>query len=171
MPHSTISKEYRMKALPMKFALVAGTLMLGAPTAVFAQAGPFGGFAGSWAGSGTVAMSDGSSERIRCKANYSVGEGGSSVQQTLRCAGDSYKFDISSAVTSQDGNISGSWSESSRNVKGNLEGRAGAGQLTAQVQAAGFVANLHMTTRGNRQSVSISSPGEFRNVSVNLVRG
>ena len=155
----------------MEVALVAGTLVFGAPTAVFAEAGPFAGFAGSWIGGGTVAMSDGSSERLRCKANYAVDEGGRSVQQTLRCASDSYRFDISSAVTSEGGNISGSWSESSRNVNGNLAGRAGAGRLTAQVQAAGFVANLQMTTRGNRQSVSISSPGEFRNVSVNLIRG
>jgi len=160
-----------MKVLAMKAAFVMGALVLGAPTAVFAQDGPFAGFAGSWVGGVTVAMSDGSSERIRCRANYSVDERGSSVQQSLRCASDSYKFDISSAVTSQDGNVSGSWSESSRNVSGSLQGRAGAGQLTAQVQAAGFVANLHMATRGSRQSVSISSPGEFRSVSVTLVRG
>jgi hypothetical protein len=168
-----LEKELLMKVLPgaVKVAIVAGVLVFGAPTAVLAQSGPFTGFAGSWTGGGTVSLSDGSTERIRCRASYRVDDAGSSVKQTLRCANDSYKFDISSDVTSQSGNVLGTWNESSRKIYGNLQGRAAVGQLAASVEAAGFTANLHMITRGNRQSVSISSPGEIRGVSVNLVRG
>lgn len=135
-----------------------------------AQSGPFAGFDGAWSGNGTVTLSDGTSERIRCRATYKVA-GSNALQQTLRCASDSYKFDLSSDVTSQGGTVSGRWSEASRNLNGNLQGRAGNGQIDVFVEAAGFAANLTLTTRGNKQSVSISSKGEIRNVSISMVKG
>jgi hypothetical protein len=39
------------------------------------------------------------------------------------------------------------------------------------VEAAGFAANLTLRTRGNKQSVSIASKGEIRNVSITMTRG
>src|ERR1700744_1237291 len=54
--------------------------------------GPFARLAGSWSGSGTIAASNGSRERIRCVATYAVGGGGHALAQNLRCASDSYKF-------------------------------------------------------------------------------
>jgi hypothetical protein len=150
----------------------AGAILMLSVAAVHAQSGgAFAGFDGSWSGTGTVSMSDGSSERIRCRATYKVDGGGSALAQTLRCASDSYKFDLSSNVTSQGNNVSGSWSEASRNVFGNLVGKAGGGQIDVFVEAAGFAANITLTTRGNKQSVSISSKGEIRGVSINMVRG
>jgi hypothetical protein len=152
----------------IKAAGVGAALLLSV-SAGHAQSGPFAGFDGTWSGSGTVSLSDGSSERIRCRATYKV-EGGSALQQTLRCASDSYKFDLSSNVTSQGNQVSGSWSEASRGVFGNLNGRAGGGQIDVFVEAAGFAANITLTTRGNKQSVSISSKGEIRGVEINMTR-
>ncbi len=94
-----------------------------------AQSGPFAGFNGSWSGNGTVALSDGASERIRCKATYNVNSTGLGLKQTLRCASDSYKFDLSTDVTSEGNRIHGNWSEASRNLFGNLQGTAGGGQI------------------------------------------
>jgi hypothetical protein len=136
-----------------------------------AQSGPFAGFDGSWSGNGTVALSDGSTERIRCRAYYKVGGGGTALQQTLRCASDSYKFDLSSNVRSEGDRIVGTWSEASRNINGNLQGTAGGGQIEVFVEAAGFAASINLTTRGNKQSVSISAKGEIRAVTINMVRG
>ncbi len=61
----------------------------GAERAAFAAEGPFAGLAGSWSGSGTVSLSNGGRERIRCRATYSVGGGGRTMQPSLRCARDS----------------------------------------------------------------------------------
>jgi hypothetical protein len=154
----------------IKVAGVGAALMLSV-SAGNAQSGPFAGFDGSWSGNGTVSLSDGSTERIRCKASYKVDGSGSGLQQTLRCASDSYKFDLSSNVTSQGNNVTGTWGEASRNIYGNLQGRAGGGQIEVFVEAAGFAATLNLTTRGNKQSVSISSKGEIRGVSISMVRG
>lgn len=148
----------------------AGAILMLSVSASYAQSGPFAGFDGTWSGTGTVSMSDGSSERIRCRATYKVDGSGGALAQTLRCASDSYKFDLSSNVTSQGNNVSGSWSEASRNVYGNLVGKAGGGQIDVFVEAAGFAANITLTTKGNKQSVSISSKGEIRGVSINMVK-
>ena len=136
-----------------------------------AQSGPFAGFSGAWTGNGTVALSDGTTERIRCKADYRVDGSGLGLKQTLRCASDSYKFDLSSDVRSQGDRISGSWSEASRNVFGNLQGTAGGGQIEVFVEANGFAANLTLRTTGNRQTVQISSKGEIRGVNITMVKG
>jgi hypothetical protein len=152
----------------IKAAAVGATLVLSV-AAGHAQSGPFAGFDGAWSGTGTVALSDGTTERIRCKADYRVS--GSNLKQNLRCASDSYKFDLTSDVTSQGDRISGNWSEASRNVFGNLQGTAGGGQIHVFVEANGFAADLTVRTNGNRQTVQIDSKGEIRGVNITMVKG
>jgi hypothetical protein len=152
-------------------AAAIGTALMLFVSVGYSESSPFAGLDGAWTGSGTVSLSDGSSERIRCRANYKVVGTGTGLQQSLRCASDSYKFDLSSDASSQAGNISGTWSEAGRNINGNLQGRVRDVRINVFVEAAGFAANLTMTTRGNKQSVSISSKGEIKGVSITMVRG
>jgi hypothetical protein len=151
-------------------AVVGGALMLSA-SASHAQSRPFAGFDGAWSGNGTVSLSDGSTERIRCRADYKVDGSGLGLRQNLHCASDSYKFDLSSDVTSQGDRISGNWSEASRNIFGNLQGTAGGGQIDVFVEASGFAASVTLRTNGNRQTVQISSKGEIRGVTITMVKG
>jgi hypothetical protein len=153
----------------IRAAGVGAALMLSA-SAGQAQSGPFTGFNGAWSGNGTVALSDGTTERIRCKADYTVDGTGLALKQNLRCASDSYKFDLTSNVTSQGDRISGNWSEASRNIFGNLQGTAGGGQIEVFVEASGFAANLTLRTNGNKQTVQISSKGEIRGVTITMVK-
>jgi hypothetical protein len=153
----------------IKAAGVGAALMLSV-SAGHAQSGPFAGFNGAWAGTGTVTLSDGTNEHIHCKADYKVSSTGLGLKQNLHCASDSYKFDLSSDVTSQGDRISGNWSEASRNIFGNLQGTAGGGQIDVFVEASGFAANLTLRTNGTKQSVSISSKGEIRGVSITMVK-
>jgi hypothetical protein len=153
-------------ALLRTFALVSVTLA--ASTPAFAESGPFAGFAGAWSGSGTISIADGSKERLRCRANYRAAD--TDLQQTLRCASDSYKFELSSNVASSGDRISGTWSETSRGISGSLEGRAAGGRITVAVDAPGFSANLSLVKHRNRQSVSITSQSEIRNISISLAR-
>jgi len=155
-------------------ALVAagvGAAFMLSGAAIHAQAGgPFAGFDGNWAGSGTVALSNGTTENIRCKADYKVNANGLSLRQNLHCASDSYKFDLSSDVTSHGERISGNWSEKSRNIFGNLQGTAGGGQIDVFVEASGFAASLNLRTTGNKQSVHIDSKGEIRGVKITMTK-
>lgn len=152
----------------LKAAGIGAALFLSVSAGYAQSGGAFAGFEGAWAGTGTVAMADGSSERIRCKASYKVT--GMNLKQSLQCASDSYKFNLSSDVTSQGDKISGYWSESSRNVNGDLQGTAGNGQIDVFVQAAGFAANINLRTNGNKQVVQISSKGEIRGVNITLTK-
>lgn len=149
-----------------------GAALLLSVSAGNAQAGgPFAGFDGSWSGTGTVALSNGTTERIRCKADYKVNAAGMGLKQALRCASDSYKFDLTSDVTSHGERISGSWSEKSRNIFGNLQGTAGNGQIDVFVEASGFAATLNLRSNGSKQVVQIESKGEIRGVNITMTRG
>jgi hypothetical protein len=148
-----------------------GAALLFSVSAGYTQSGgPFAGFDGAWSGTGSVTLSDGSNERIRCRANYQVNSTGFTLKQALHCASDSYKFDLTSDVTTQGDRIFGLWSETNRNVNGNLQGTAGGGQIDVFVEAAGFAATLNIRTSGNKQTVSISSKGEIRGVNITLTK-
>jgi len=154
----------------IKAAGIGAALMLSV-SASHAQSGPFAGFDGSWSDNGTVSLSDGTTERLRCKADYKVNGNGLGLKQNLHCASDSYKFDLSSEVTSYGDRISGNWSEASRNLFGNLRGTAGGGQIEVFVEASGFAASVTLRTTGNKQTVQISSKGEIRGVNITMSKG
>jgi hypothetical protein len=154
----------------VKSAAVGAALLLSLSASHAQSSSPFVGFDGAWSGTGTVTLSDGTTERIRCKTDYKVNGSGLNLKQNLHCASDSYKFDLSSDVTSQGERISGNWSEASRNIFGNLQGTAGGGQINVFVEANGFSANLTLRTIGNKQTVQISSKGEIRGVNITMVK-
>jgi hypothetical protein len=136
-----------------------------------AQQGPFASLIGSWSGAGFIKLANGQRERLRCRANYTVGENGTRLVQSLRCASDSYRFDVNSNIVSEGGTLSGSWTETSRNASGSVSGRVSGGQIHARIDGAGFSAQLTLSTRGDRQSVTIESPGhDITEVSVALTR-
>jgi hypothetical protein len=151
-------------------AVAAAALLILSTSAGHAQSRPFAGFDGAWSGNGTVSLSDGSSERLRCRAVYQVDSTGLALKQTLRCASDSYKFDLSSDVTSHGDHISGNWSETNRNISGSLLGTAGGGKIDVTVESPGFNASLTLRTNGNKQTVQISSKGDIRGVSITMVK-
>ncbi len=148
-------------------ALFVATL---AGSASYAQSGPFIGLAGVWSGAGTVTLDDGSTERIRCRATYAVAASGLGLNQTLLCASDSYKFDLSSSVVADNGALSGTWSESSKNVNGIVRGRGSNGSFEVVASSPGFTANISLMTHGNKQSVVIKAESQFKAAAITLSR-
>ena len=57
--------------------------------------------AGAWTGTGTITFSDGTRERLRCRSNYQPDAAGATMQLSLTCASDSYKFELASQVQLQ----------------------------------------------------------------------
>lgn len=127
--------------------------------AVAQKAGPFAGLAGAWAGSGTIAMSNGSKERIRCRSTYDVGTDGAKVDLQLRCASDSYRFELQGNVVYQNGEILGNWNETTRGVAGNVTGSIKGNQIDVRAAGQTFTALLSLVTRADQQTISIRSPG------------
>jgi hypothetical protein len=153
----------------LTFAAVAffmAAFVISLPSASYAQSGPFAGLAGNWSGGGTVTLDDGSRERIRCRASYQVG--GPKMSMTLTCASDAYKFNLAANVVDEGGQVSGQWSESSRNVSGTLQGRGGGGNFQVVASTAGFNANISLRTVGNKQSVTMRADSQFRGADISM---
>jgi len=124
-----------------------------------AVASPFAAMAGSWSGDGILSTTDGGQERLRCRASYDVIGTGTELCLNLRCASESYNFDLASDVQYRGGAISGSWSEASRSASGTVSGRATGDHIEVAARGESFSANLSLTTRGGQQTVSIRPQG------------
>jgi len=172
LPNSSAFPSSKLKSGAKAGAMAAaiGLCML-ANNAARAET-PFAQFAGSWSGQGKITVQNGASERIRCRGTYRAGESKATLSISLRCASDSYKFELASDVTYDNGSISGSWNETTRSVYGQLSGRATPTNITAQASAVGVTASISIATRGNSQNVSIRSPGsEISDITVTMSRG
>ena len=146
-----------------------------APPQARAQSGPFAQFPGNWSGTGTIRQSGDSTERIRCTASYRLrGSTQHDVDLQLRCASDSYNFDLAGQFQADESNqVSGRWTERSRNIGGTAIGRAQGDRLQIHVESSAFSADLVMVTRNRRQSVTIDSQGggQIVKASITLRRG
>jgi len=163
-------KAFQLNAIATAaaIALCAG---IGTAGGVYAAENPFASLAGSWSGVGRISVQDGSSERIRCRGSYRPDRAGTSLALHLRCASDSYTFELSSDITNERGVLSGSWNESSRQVYGSLSGRVAGGHIQATASSPAFTATLSIETRGNSQNVVIRAPGsQISEVTVRLAR-
>lgn len=136
-----------------------------------AASNPFASMSGSWSGTGTITLGSGDKERIRCRVTYVVEKGGNRVEQDLRCASDSYKFELYSDISYANGYITGRWDEKTRRTSGTISGSASPGRIEAFAETSGFAALFTMITRGDNQSVRIESKSpEISDVTITLRR-
>ena len=157
----------RTFAYSRRLAFAAAAFFVTSTALVHAQAGgPFAGMAGTWSGGGTVTLDDGSRERLRCRATYVVP--GATMSMGLTCASDAYKFDLRASVVAEGGNVAGTWSETSRNVGGNIQGRGAGGSFHVIAQAAGFSSDISLRTTGNKQHIAMKADSQFRAANITL---
>jgi hypothetical protein len=137
----------------------------------YAQQGPFAELSGSWIGGGNITLEGGSHEQIRCRASYDTQGSGNDLKLSLRCASDSYNVDFQGNARNNGGSLSGSWFEATNHVAGQFFGNVKGNRIDARIEGQSFAAFLDVTTHGNRQSVSLRSPGSrVSNVSIALKR-
>jgi hypothetical protein len=162
---------YPRHAIPLAVAVIA-SLAASQGIAAPVGAGPFAGMAGSWSGVGAITMANGGQEGLRCRANYDVGGRGSQMRLSLRCASDSYKFDLGGEVESDGRTVTGSWSEAAHNADGTVTGRVNGDRIEVMARGGTFSARLSLVTRGKRQSVAIRPQGtEVSEVAITLAKG
>ena len=139
---------------------VLAFLVAGAILPQLAAAGPFDGINGRWMGSGSLLLKSGTKEPLRCRAqNFLASE--NNLQQALRCASDSYKFEVNAYIVHSDGTISGRWDELTQSIEGDLKGNIANGRIDAQVKGLGFTAKFVMEISTTRQSVTVTPDGDF----------
>ena len=167
VPSQFVKCITRQAGLALAFSLfIVGTC--------YAQSiAPFERLAGHWSGSGTIELSSGVHERIRCRAAYDVLNEQNKLQLNIRCASDSFNIDLRASANYSGGAITGNWSESTRNAAGSIAGRAEGDRFQVVARASSFAASLTLVTHGGRQSVLIRSQdaqASIRGVSINLKR-
>lgn len=163
---ASLGSEFLAKARRLTFAAAAFVLVAGAASTSYAQSSAFAGLAGTWSGGGTVLLDDGSSERIRCRAIYKVS--GASMDMSLTCASDAYKFNLLAEVVAQGGEVTGKWSETSRNVGGSIQGRGASGSFQVIAESAGFSSHIALKTTGNKQQITMKADSQFRAANISL---
>jgi hypothetical protein len=152
-------------------ALTAGLLSFAIETSQAAD-GLLAQFAGSWTGAGKITVQNGSSERIRCRSSNGHNTSGNAMSMNLRCASDSYRFELASDINSDGNNISGSWNETTRGVVGSLSGKVNGNNIQATANAVGFNASLAIRSSGGSLTVLIRSPGsEISEVAISMTKG
>jgi hypothetical protein len=166
-PVNKASRPAEPFAYSRRLAFAAAAFFAASTAIGHAQSGgPYAGMAGNWSGGGTVTLDDGSRERLRCRASYQVA--GANMTMALTCASDAYKFNLGANVVDQGGQVSGSWTETSRNISGLLQGRGGGGNFQVVASTAGFNANISLRTTGNKQSVTMRADSVFRGADISL---
>ncbi|HWP25884.1 MAG TPA: hypothetical protein VNL39_06035 [Xanthobacteraceae bacterium] len=130
---------------------------------------PFAKFGGNWSGSGLIYLSNGTKERIRCRGNFKPEN--ATLALDLRCAGDAYNFELQSVLSYASGVISGTWTEYSRRLNGQVSGELRGDYINAVAESQTFTARLELISQGDKQQVRITSPGgEITDVLIGLVR-
>ena len=163
---STNSRSYRL----LRGAMLVFALMLPSYSASHAQ---FERLAGRWEGSGSIELSNGTREKLKCVAAYMVHGDKKNLQLNIRCAGDSYNMNISSYAIVNAGAVTGNWSESNSMAGGAISGKASGDHIQIVAESSGFSATLSLTTHSDRQSVSIRSrspDSPIKGASMNLRR-
>jgi len=95
----------------------------------------------------------------------------SALNQTIVCASESFKFDISSYVEASGESVQGSWRESSRDVSGHITGRIAEGRFQGEIVAPAFTAAVSLTSNGRTQNVSFQTRGgDISDVRIELRR-
>lgn len=151
--------------------LAAGVAAPARAQTVQAALNPFEPLIGSWSGTGSITLGSGDKERIRCRAVYVVDGEGRHITQDLRCASDSYKFEMSNELTFMNGVVTGRWDEKTRRTGGTITGRALPGRIEALAETGGFAAAFTLITRGDQQSVKIESKSpDISDVTITLRR-
>jgi hypothetical protein len=132
---------------------------------------PFAGMAGKWSGDGSIGLTNGQTERLRCDATDAVNGGGSNLDMTLKCASDTYNFDLRISLADSGGQILGNWNEVTKSVSGGISGTDSKGLLQLKVRGQAFSADVSVATRGNQQNVKISArSGSLSRVMIALRR-
>jgi hypothetical protein len=154
----------------LALSVFAGSALL--PVGNVAAAGLFTGWVGTWTGTGKVVLDGGNTEAIRCRAQQIVQNNDNNLQQALRCASSSYKFEVNAFIDHKNGAISGYWSELIQEVNGRVSGSANGQVVNAVLKGVGFGASFQLIQSGNELQVVITPTADtdtdVKEVSISL---
>lgn len=122
---------------------------------------------GRWTGWGSVTLTTGQSEQVKCVATYFVE--GAAVRQNLRCASQSYKIDAVANLSVANGRVTGQWEERTWSVGGSVTGRQTDKGFDLAINGPNFGAAMMVGGTNCKQSINIMPKGfEIQRIALNL---
>lgn len=123
---------------------------------------------GSWGGSGTYRLQDGTSEKLKCDAYYTGS--GSQLGIAVRCSGQTNKIEMRSKLSASGTALSGSWEERTYNAEGAVTGKLSDTRLSLTITGI-VTGSMTITYDKSRQNVAIATEGTpLKSVTVTLSR-
>jgi len=136
-----------------------------------AAAGPIEDLSGYWTGAGTVLMTSGSTERVKCAVIYKVGGSGTQIKQTLRCASADYNINGAAELRVNGSQVSGTWEEKTYSATGDVAGRYTGSSFVLSIKGQNFTAGMNVGLSSCKQSINITPQGlDVRRISMNLAK-
>ncbi len=160
--------QFRKWYLGCLVATTATTLMLALMVQPVAAANVKN-LAGRWSGWGSVKLSNGATEQVKCVATYFVKKAGALINQNLRCASASYKIDAKANYNVKGSALTGEWEERTHSAKGNVQGRMTGDGFQLAVKGETFSARMIVSSSRCKQSINISPRGlDVSRISIGL---
>ncbi len=151
--------------------LAGGVVAFGFVEMGSVAAGTVKNLAGRWSGWGSVKMSNGSTEQMKCVATYFVKNSGGTIDQNLRCASSSYSIDAKANYVVEGSALTGNWEERKHSAQGAVSGRVTNDGFRLAVRGDTFTANMVVTASSCKQSIRITPQGlNVSQISVGLRR-
>lgn len=142
-----------------------------AVAATGARAGSIDEMTGYWTGSGSVVLSNGNTERVKCAVTYKISEGGTQIKQSMRCASADYNINASADLNVKGQSVTGSWEEKTYSAVGEVSGRYTGSNFVLSIKGASFTASMNLTVSDCKQSISISPQGlDVARISIGLAK-
>ena len=152
-------------------AASVGVALLLVAAANGAAAGPIEDLSGYWTGAGTVLLTNGSTERVKCAVIYKVGGGGTQIKQTMRCASADYNINAAAELRVNGAQVSGNWEEKTYSATGDVAGRYTGSSFVLSIKGQNFTAGMNVGLSSCKQSINITPQGlDVRRISMNLAK-
>jgi len=135
-----------------------------------ALADPIADLPGYWSGNGSISLSNGKIERVKCNVLYKAD--GGQIRQTMRCASADYSINsLADLRVAKSGQVSGSWEERTYAAKGDVTGKLAGESFALSIQGANFSASMNVTLANCKQSLNITPQGlEVTKVAISLAK-
>jgi hypothetical protein len=138
--------------------VVAAGCALGLATAA-AQANPVSDLAGYWTGTGSVVLTNGNTEQVKCAVIYKVSPNGREVKQSLRCASPAYNINAAAELQVNSGAVSGKWEEKNYSQTGDVTGKLTDAGFSLAIKGLNFSAAMNVNGSACKQSINITPQG------------
>lgn len=133
------------------------------------RADPIADLTGYWSGAGSVTLSNGNTERVKCAVTYKVTDGGAQVRQSMRCASQDYSINASADLRIKGQQVTGNWEEKTYAATGEITGRYTGNAFVLSIKGGNFTAAMNVALSDCKQSISISPQGlDVTRVSIGL---